>query len=293
MLMGMLIASVIIMVQIFSDVSIGELVTKLNQIDPNLLNPETSAPYGSNKGSVFLVLPYAFMFAAVLPYMAVRFLAFKPDIKFHKVALYVAPFGCILSVIPLVGLYVRASLPPLEQADQAMPVYLETFLHPVLGGFITLCILFAMQSTANSLLHTVSSAASHDLRVAISPKNTNPHIALHINRAAIFVFGLVGLLMMLFAPPFFLSFLGILGTGTLLATLIGPVFVSAVWRGNAMGALAAMLGGCATSAGLLLLTDAGWVEGPLLGCVVSTVLYVVVSKLTFGVQPRPETMQMA
>ncbi len=143
-----------------------------------------------------------------------------------------------------------------------------------------------MQSTANSLLHTVSSAASHDLRLAINPHHSNPHTALFINRAAIFVFGLVGLLMMIFAPPFFLSFLGILGTGTLLAALVGPVFVSAIWRGNAIGALAAMLGGCVTSAGLLLLFDAGWVERPLIGCVVATVLYVVVSKLTFGWQPR-------
>ncbi|MGH0004841.1 hypothetical protein ACQU0X_32670 [Pseudovibrio ascidiaceicola] len=49
----------------------------------------------------------------------------------------------------------RLKMPELAEADQAMPVYLEMFLHPVLGGFMTLCILFAMQSTANSLLHTV------------------------------------------------------------------------------------------------------------------------------------------
>ncbi len=138
MLMGMLIASVIICAQIFGDTSVGELVARLNEIDPKLLNPDTSDPYGSSRDSVFLILPYAFMFAAVLPYMAVRFLAFRPDIKFHKVALYVAPFGCILSVIPLVGLYVRATLPPFEQADQAMPVYLETFLHPMLVPTFTI-----------------------------------------------------------------------------------------------------------------------------------------------------------
>ncbi len=290
MLMGMLIAAVVISVQIFSDLSVTELVAELNAIDPALLNPETSAPYGKFKGSVFLVLPYAFMFAAVLPYMAVRFLAFKPGIKFHRVAMYVAPFGCILSLIPMVGLYMRVKVPGLEQADQAMPVYLNTFLHPFFAGFITLCILFAMKSTANSLLHTVASAASHDLRKALSPKTTNPHTALRINRAAIVVFGVVGLIMMMLAPPFFLSFLGILGTGTLLATLVGPIFVSAVWQGNAIGALAAMLGGCVTSGGMLLFSEAGWVIGPLVGCLVATVLYVVVSVLTFGIVPRPNAI---
>ncbi len=287
MLCGMMLAAVIICVQIFTDLSPLQLVAELKAIEPSLVNPMTSNPYGSHKGSVFLILPYAFMFAAVLPFMAVRLLAFRPDIKFHVVGLYVAPFGCILSLIPLVGLYMRVRMPELAQADLAMPVYLETFLHPAMGGFITLCILFAMQSTANSLLHTVSSAASHDLRLAISPKHSDAKTTLLINRTAIVVFGFLGLLMVAYAPPYLLSFLGILGTGTLLATLVGPVFVSSFWRGNAYGALAAMGSGFLTSGSLLLFTDAGWVVGPLTGCLVSTAFYVTVSLLTAGLSPRP------
>ncbi|CTQ32840.1 sodium:solute symporter family protein [Jannaschia rubra] len=286
MLMGMLLGAVIIATQIFGDLSPFALVEQLRAIDPALVDPATARPYGEAKGSVFLVLPYAFLFAAVLPFMAVRFLAFRPDVKFHHAGMFVAPFACILSIIPVVGLYMRVKMPGLEHADQAMPIYLETFLHPASGGFITLCILFAMKSTANSLLHTVASAASHDLRVAIFPGHHDPRLTLNINRLAVVVFGVTGLLMMLFAPPFLLSFLGILGTGTLLATLVGPVFVSSIWRGNAWGALAAMLGGFVTSGGMLLFTDAGWVEGPLMGCVISTLLYVGVSMATFGLTPR-------
>lgn len=280
MLMGMLMAAVIICIQIFSDTSVTQLISDLEAIKPALVNPETSDPYGAGKGSVFLILPYAFMFSAVLPYMAVRFLAFRPDVKFRWVAMYVAPFGCILSLIPIVGLYMRVKMPELAQADQAMPVYLKTFLHPLLGGFITLCILFAMKSTANSLLHTISSAASHDLRSVLSPGRKDPKTTLLINRGAIILFGFIGLLMVFFAPPTLLSFLGILGTGTLLATLVGPVFVSSIWCGNAHGALAAMIGGFVTSGGLLVFTDAGWVIGPLTGCLVSTALYIGVSLLT-------------
>lgn len=289
MLMGMLLAAVIICVQIFGDLSPAALVSQLSVIDPALVNPQTSDPYGGAKGSVFLILPYAFMFAAVLPFMAVRFLAFRPDVKFHRVALYVAPFACILSLIPIVGLYMRVRMPELAQADQAMPVYLGTFLHPALGGFITLCILFAMQSTANSLLHTVASAASHDLRVALYPSHADADTTLLVNRTAIVVFGLVGLLMVFYAPPYLLSFLGILGTGTLLATLVGPVFVSAFWRGNAYGALAAMIGGFSISGGMLLFGDAGWVVGPLAGCLASTALYIGVSLVTLAREPRSST----
>jgi Na+/pantothenate symporter len=100
------------------------------------------------------------------------------------------------------------------------------------------------------------------------------------------VFGLIGLLMMFYAPPFLLSWLGILGTGTLLAALVGPIFLSAFWRGNAWGALAAMLGGVVTSGGLLLWSDVGWVVGPLIGCLVSTLLYVLVSLTTRARAPR-------
>lgn len=282
MLVGMMIAAVIICVQVFSDLSPMALIAALNEVDPHLVNPPTAQPYGMHAGSVFMVLPYAFMFSAVLPYMAVRFLAFRPDVRFSTVAMYVAPFACILSLIPVVGLYMRVRMPELAQADQAMPVYLQTFLHPALGGFVTLCILFAMQSTANSLLHTVASAASHDLRRALFPRHENAATVLFLNRAAVVVFGIMGLTMMLYAPPFLLSWLGILGTGTLLAALVGPIFISSFWLGNGWGALAGMISGFVTAGSLLLWTDAGWVVGPLVGCLISGLCYVGFSLATAG-----------
>ena len=138
-----------------------------------------------------------------------------------------------------------------------------------------------MKSTANSMLHTVASATSHDLRLALNKHATvdSAH-ALTINRVAVVVLGLLGLLMMMYAPPFMLSWLGILGSGTLLAAMIGPVFISTFWQGNVAGALTAMLVGFFTSGGLLLTTDIGWVEGPLIGCVASSFCYVVVSLVT-------------
>lgn len=284
MVMGMGLGAIVMMVQVFSDVNLMEFIERLNAVDPELLNPSTAAPYGESKSSVFLVLPYAFLFTAVLPYMAVRFLAFKPTVKMHQVAIWVAPMGCLLSLVPIIGMYVRIAHPELADSDQAMPVYLATFLHPALAGIITLFILFAMKSTANSLLHTVSSAASHDLRTALFPdsKASNERI-LWINRSWVAILGFVGFLMMLFAPPFMLSWLGILGSGTLLAVMIGPVFISSFWQGNAYGALAAMFTGLVTSGSFLLFTDVGWVEGPLYGCLASSVIYVAVSKITQNV----------
>jgi len=136
----------------------------------------------------------------------------------------------------------------------------------------------------------VASAASHDMRLALFPRHKNPATVLFINRAAVVVLGLAGLLMMLFAPPFLLSWLGILGTGTLLAALVGPIFVASFWRGNGWGALASMISGFTVSGSMLLWTQAGWVVGPLTGCLVATVFYVVVSLVTGGrFVPSPST----
>lgn len=281
MVCGMALAAVIIIVQILTSVDLSEWETALNAADPELLNPTTGAHYGDHQGTVFLVLPYAFLFTAVLPFMAVRFLAFKPEVKLHKVGVYVAILGGLLSLIPLVGLYVRMQVPDLADPDNAMPVYLEQFMHPAIQGVITLFIIFAMKSTANSLLHTVASATSHDLRLALFKDGaTSSRRALFINRGAVMVLGVMALLMMLYAPPFMLSWLGILGTGTLLASMIGPVFISTFWQGSAWGALVAMLVGFFTSGYMMLFADVGWLIGPLTGCAVSSACYVGVSLCT-------------
>jgi len=280
MVCGMALAAVIILVQMLTSVDIGTWEASLNAIDPELLNPTTGAHYGDSIGSVFLVLPYAFLFASVLPYMAVRFLAMKPDVKLHKVAVYVAILGALLSLIPIVGLYVRMQVPDLADPDMAMPVYLERFMHPAIQGVITLFIIFAMKSTANSLLHTVASATSHDLRLSLFGSKAGMGQALMINRLAVLVLGIVALLMMLYAPPFMLSWLGILGSGTLLASMIGPVFISTFWQGSAWGALTAMLAGFFISGYMMLFSDVGWLIGPLTGCIVSAACYVGVSLVT-------------
>ena len=61
----------------------------------------------------------AFLFAAVLPYMAVRFLAFRAEVRMHQVGIYVAVMGGLLSLIPIVGLYMRAYGPALVRARYA------------------------------------------------------------------------------------------------------------------------------------------------------------------------------
>ena len=198
------------------------------------------------------------------------------------------PFGIILSLIPIVGAYVRVKedmgiIPALTSADMAMPVYLENFMPGIISGVISLFIVFAMGSTANSVLQVLSASVSHDLRKAFMGKTVfTPRVILIINRTAVVVMGIVGFTAMLAAPPAFLNFISILGTGTLQAAMAGPVFIGTLWRGNSIGAIASMIGGGLTAGCLLIFTDMGWIASPMIGDVVGIGLYFAVSKLTFN-----------
>lgn len=285
----MSIGCIFIMFQIFGDISLSGLVAKMNEIDPELVNPSSGRPYGEPKIGPFLVAPYAFMFAAVLPYMCVRFLGVREDTKWRHIAAISVPLGIVLSLIPIVGAYVRVKahmgvIPALASADAAMPTYLTNFMPGILGGIISLFIVFAMGSTADSILQVLSASVSHDLRKSLTGKDDHsPKTIRLINRSAVVVMGIVGFLAMLSAPPAFLNFISILGTGTLQAAMAGPVFIGTLWLGNSIGAIASMIGGAATAGTLLLYTDMGWVVSPLIGDAVGIALYIVVSKLTFRI----------
>lgn len=281
MVVGMLIASLYIVVQVLTDIPLTSLMSQLNQIDPNLTNPQSSAPYGDAKASVFLVFAYALIFSTALPYMSVRFLAMKDNISIAKTALYTAVFGCILSLVPLVGLYVRIVNPTLANPDQAMPWYLANAIPDFMGSIITLLILFAMQSTANSILHTLSTAASHDLRLSVfGNRNKSEKQLLTLNRVCVAVIAVIAFIATFFLPPAMLTYLGIFSSGTLMASLFGVLLVSIVYKGSPTGAIVSILIGAVCSSTLLTLNLVGWVEGPLLGALASTVSYVVISLVT-------------
>lgn len=294
MVLGMSLGCVFILFQIFGDISLGDLVARMNAIDPELVNPSSGRPYGEAKIGPLLLAPYAFMFAAVLPYMCVRFLGVREGVKWRHIGAISVPLGIILSLIPLVGAYVRVKvdmgvIPALASADMAMPVYLENFMPGVISGIISLFIVFAMGSTANSVLQVLAASVSHDLRKALMGKKVfSPRTIRILNRSAVVVMGIVGFIAMLAAPPAFLNFISILGTGTLQAAMAGPVFIGTLWRGNSIGAIASMLGGGLTAGCLLLFTDIGWIASPLIGDLVGIGLYVAVSKLTFGIISKEE-----
>lgn len=291
MVVGMLVACVYCVGVCVADTPIMDMITQLRDTVPNYIDADTAAPYGTTKVAAYLSIPYAFFFAAVLPYMAMRFLAFKDNAPLHKMGLLSAVFCIVLSLIPMVGLFMRLKMPDLDNPNMAMPMFLEHYVPKIAAVVITLFILFAMQSTANGLLHTLSASLMHDMRGAITDyKPVTPQRGVSLNRWGVLILGILGIFMTYTVPDnMFLNYLNIMGTGTLQAVLIGPVFIGTFWRGNAWGALASMIGGGGTATMMLIVSEGeNWVMGPLLGDLVACVAYILVSKLTMGVCKRVE-----
>lgn len=279
MVIGMLGSAFVILIAIFTDLSPPLLIEQLNQIDPQLLSPSNSGPYGESQWHVLLVLPYAFIYSATLPYMSIRFMAFSKNTKLHHVAAYITPMACLLSLVPLVGLYMRVKMPELADPDTAMPMFLKYYLAPEFSALVTLFILFAMKSTANSVLHAISGAVSHDLRQALFPNySLAPRHALILSRAAVIVLGGVSFIIMLYIPTMMLSMLAILGSGTLMATLVAPTLLSHWFPQNIHAALAALIVGFSTGCILFWLGGLGWVQAPLYASMLACISYVVVGK---------------
>lgn len=279
MVLGMVLGSCVIAYVVFVEIGLGELISRLDAIDPQLANPTTGAPYGDSPASALLLLPYAFLWAAALPFMSVRFLAIKKNVSMARVGIWVAILGLLLNFTPLAGLYAKAYFPDLASPDMAMPTFLEHGVGPLMSSVITLFILFAMKSTANSLMHTVSTALSYDLRSALG-RHEGFTTTMTFNRLMVMIVGICAFIGMAYLPPVMILWLGILGNGTLMASLFGVTLCSTFWQGNSIGAFTSIAAGFSTSAYMLLSTDLGWVQGPLYGCLASATCYVGVSLVT-------------
>lgn len=278
MCIGMLISAVVVFGVISQNVSFGELFTALGNIDPELMNPTTSVPYGGAKYSVFLVFVYALLFTTTLPYMSVRFLSLKEDVKIHKMVLYMAPMGIILSVIPFVGLFMRYTNPGLANPDSAMPVFLNTYLSPTMGGIITLFIIFAMLSTISSILQTLASSLSHDIYVSVFNRNSD-HGDL-INRITVIFASLWGLFLTFVAPQGMLNQIGYIGTGGLIAMFVGPTIMRKFVPANLKTCFVSMLVGFVGNILLVFKFNVGWVEAPIYAGLAGAIVYVVMGLIT-------------
>jgi sodium/pantothenate symporter len=289
--LGMTVGAIIVVVVVFMQGSFAHITESLNAISTELVNPTTGAPYGSSTLALLLVIPYGIVGLISTPYISSRLISVKADIKWHQMALVALPIMIIWELIPIVGFGARVYLPPLDKPDMAMPMWINTFINPYIGAFITVFILMAIMSTADSVLHTISSNVAYDARKALFKRQFRESTTLLINRIVTALAGIVAILLAIYSPPYFLVFLGTLGVGTLKAALFGPVFISIFWQGNRIGALTSMIGGGGVCAWGLLSKKLGWMEAPMVADIVALILYFGVSMATFRIDPRVKVVK--
>ncbi len=291
MCMGMLIASVIIFITIIRDIPMLDLITEVGKIKGEFINPTTSAPYGGAKYSVFLVMVYTLLFTTTLPYMSVRFLSFKEDIKIHNVALIMAPMGIILSLIPITGIYMYYKNPGLVNPDSAMPVFLNTFLSPALAGMITLFILFAMLSTISSVLQSLASALSYDMLVSISGKKSDKGDL--YNRIGVLVTAVWAMFLTFAAPQGMLNQIAYIGTGGLISAFVGPTIMRAFIEADLKACFASMITGFIVNIYLVFVLNVGWVEAPIIAGAAGSIVYAIMGLIANGGSRKYKGVEVA
>lgn len=286
MCLGMIIGSIYITIVMAQNISFSELFTAVGTVAPEFLNPTTSIPYGNGQHSVYLVFVYALLFTTTLPYMSVRFLSLTEDIKIHRMALLMAPIGIVLSLIPLVGIYMYYENPSLALADSAMPVFLNTYLPPFATALITLFILFAMLSTISSVLQSLAAALSYDMFVSIADKNSKYGDL--FNRLGVLVTAALGMILTYLAPQGMLNQIAYIGTGGLIASFTGPTIMRVFVEADLKTCLTSMLVGFLSNVYIVFIVGAGWVEAPIISAVLSSVVYLVMGYITNGMRRHPE-----
>jgi SSS family transporter len=180
--------------------------------------------------------------------------------------------------------------PVLPTGDLAMPLIARAAMPPFLGALLLAAITAAMMSTVDSLLIVAGSALAHDIYGSYFSTHASPQRRVIINRAGVAVVGSVPLALLLsgVGEGELVQFIVLLFTALMGASFFAPVVLGVFWRrATREGAAAAMLGGVATTF-LWKALGPATIDPVLPGFLCSTLLLLVVSRLTPA--PPPEAL---
>lgn len=222
-------------------------ITDIESVNPNLLNPLTSAD-----GSPLTIIAIISLMAWGLgyfgqPHILVRFMAIEKPSQI-KEARFVAMIWVILSLCAAVaiGLVGRVFLSkPLVGADSEtvfMVMTSEIFISFIAG--IILCgILAAIMSTASSQLLVTASAISQDLYKTSIRKNASDHELIWVSRFAVLLVAICAIILALDENSFVFSIVSYAWAG--FGAAFGPTLLLALfWRRmTRQGALAGIISG--------------------------------------------------
>ncbi len=213
-------------------------------------DPESILPFGT-LGPV-AAIAWFFLFGLGLagqPHMATKFMMNR-KISDNRIILPVTIVGYVLAAMLWlsIGVMMRALVLgdvalPLQSADQAAPVFLETYAHPLLAGIVFAGLFAAIMSTADGFLNIGAAAIIHDIPKAIRGRSLNSELMWA--RIATVLLSIIAASIALYSHYVSESFLGILGTvgWSIFAAGLAPVLIFGLnWkRASAKAAIVAIV----------------------------------------------------
>ncbi|MDT8439032.1 MAG: sodium:solute symporter family protein [Wenzhouxiangellaceae bacterium] len=247
------------------------------------------SPFGAGVGLVLAAIVPTMMYTLIGQDFYQRLFAARNEKTAFGAAIAAGVLLMAFALFPvLTGMAARALFGAEIEAARAIPMLVEQVLPAWAAAIVIAAILGAILSTADSLLMAGTSHVTHDLYVKlINPDaEADSKRLLLISRIVTVVLGLAALALAL-------NFQAIIGLLLMSYTLYAagvfiPVLGGLYWpRANAVGALAAILGG----SGFGLAAELGWIDAaalPLIsgfpvivtGALLSLVLFVAGSLLT-------------
>ncbi|PQZ87017.1 sodium/proline symporter PutP [Arthrobacter sp. MYb227] len=233
--------------------SLGELTTRISEVNPDALNLFSS--FNSTNG--FLAAVAIFSTAAWglgyfgQPHIIVRFMALRSPSEAKTARrigigwMAMTAVGAIVTA--LVGIVYFAGEPAKEIKDPETVFLLlsQIFFHPFVAGLVLAAVLAAIMSTMSSQLIVCSSALVEDL-YNIAGKKLTPKREVMLGRSGVLVVAIVAAALALNRDSSILELVAFAWAG--FGAAFGPiVLLSLYWRKlSSTGALAGMLTGAAT-----------------------------------------------
>lgn len=254
------------------------------------------SPLGAGLGLVLAAIVPTMMYTLIGQDFYQRLFAARDENTAQRAAVLAGVLLMLFAVFPVVtGMAARALFGSEIEAAQAIPKLIAEVLPSAAGAIVIAAIIGAIMSTADSLLVAGTAHVTNDLYVQLIKPGArmDSRRLLRLSRVVTVIIGALALWMAV-------SFEAIIDLLLMSYTLYAagvfiPVVLGLYWRrGNAAGAIAAILGG--SSAGVA--GELGWIEFselPLVGgfpvivtgALVSLALHVTVSLLTPPREPDP------
>lgn len=192
-------------------------------------------PFGTL--GVMASLAWFFMFGLGLagqPHVATKMMMNR-NLADNRIILPMTVFGYLIAAMLWisVGIVMRALVLgdvqlPLSGPDEAAPVFLSTYAHPVLAGVVFAGLFAAIMSTADGFLNIGAAAVIHDIPKAIRGRSLDNE--LFWARVATIVLSVIAATLAMMSGQL-VALLGAFGWGTFAAALVPVVLIGLNWKG--------------------------------------------------------------